>query len=80
MQRRLEYLCWNRSDDFATLRPAPTSAQDGLDPLQLALVLILVDPIVYAHIQMTCFVWWLYVPCVCMFTVRFDCDVCVWGV
>ena len=42
-----------------TLRPAPTSAQDGLDPLQLALVLILVDPIVYAHIQMTCFVWWL---------------------
>ena len=48
----------NRSDDFATLRPAPTSAQDGLDPLQLALVLILVDPIIYAHIQMTCFVWW----------------------
>ena len=33
----------------------------------------LVDPIVYAHIQMTCFVWWLLyvvvivcsVPCVC---------------
>ena len=45
----------------------------------------LVDPIVYAHIQMTCFVWWLLyvvvivcsVPCVCVFTVRFDCDVCV---
>ena len=30
----------NRSDDFATLHPAPTSAQDGLDPLQLGLVLI----------------------------------------
>ena len=30
----------HRSDDFATLHPAPTSAQDGLDPLQLALVLI----------------------------------------
>ena len=30
----------NRLDDFATLDPAPTSAQDGLDPLQLALVLI----------------------------------------
>ena len=30
----------NRSDDFATLHPAPTSAQDGLDPLQLAPVLI----------------------------------------
>ena len=26
--------------NFATLRPAPTSAQDGLDPLKLALVLI----------------------------------------
>ena len=69
-------------------RPAPTSAQDGLDPLQIALVLILVDPIVYAHIQMTCFVWCLLyvvvivcsVPCVCVFTVRFDCDVCVGGV
>ena len=31
---------WNRLDDFATLRPAPTSIQDGLDPLKLALVLI----------------------------------------
>ena len=31
----------NRSDDVATLHPAPTTAQDGLDPLQLALVLIL---------------------------------------
>ena len=30
----------NRSDDFATLHPAPISAQDSLDPLQLALVLI----------------------------------------
>ncbi len=30
----------NRLDDFATLHPARTSAQDGLDPLQLALVLI----------------------------------------
>ena len=30
----------NRSDDFETLHPAPTSAQDGLDPLQLVLVLI----------------------------------------
>ena len=30
----------NRLDDFATLHPAPTSAQNGLDPLQLALVLI----------------------------------------
>ena len=30
----------HRSDDFATLHPARTSAQDGLDPLQLALVLI----------------------------------------
>ena len=25
----------NRSDDFATLHPAPASAQGGLDPLQL---------------------------------------------
>ena len=41
----------NRSDDFATLHPAPTSAQDGLYPLQLALVLALV----YAHIQMSMF-------------------------
>ena len=31
---------WNRSDDFAALHPAPTSAQDRLDPQQLALVLI----------------------------------------
>ena len=38
-----------------TLHPAPTSAQDDLDPLQLALVFILVDPIVYAHIQMSMF-------------------------
>ena len=30
----------NRSDDFATLHPAPASAQDGFDPLQLALVRI----------------------------------------
>ena len=28
----------NQSDDFATLHPAPTSAKDGLDPLQFALV------------------------------------------
>ena len=27
-------------DDFATVHPAPTSAQDGLDPLQVVLVLI----------------------------------------
>ena len=36
-----QFTYWNRSGDFATLRPAPTSAQDGLDPLQHALVLIL---------------------------------------
>ena len=30
----------NQSDDFATLHPAPASAQNGLDPLQLALVCI----------------------------------------
>ena len=28
------------SDNFATLHPAPTSAQDGIDHLQLVLVLI----------------------------------------
>ena len=52
----------------------------------------LVVPLVYAHIQMTCFVWWLLsmvvivcsVPCVCacvcVFTVRSDYDVCVCAV
>ena len=40
---------WNRSDDFATLQPAPTRAHDCLDPLQLALVLVFSWPHLYMH-------------------------------
>ena len=37
-------------DDFATPYPGPTSAQDGLEPLQLALVLICMHTHTNEHI------------------------------
>ena len=84
----------NLQEAKATLHPAPTSAEDGLDPLQLALVLICMCTHTNEHVLQfplcgggCMYVVVIYVVfcvvCVCIFacvTVCSDYEVCVCGV